>query len=398
MERKNLKIEHAKRRAKERKSSVVVHRSPRRPLLAERLGERQNLEKKAHLTSLRWKKKKKKIYSGLHSRWWSKRTKNALQSRLAMEKRRKSNAKWRSFLVPLLSSRGCAIATSSALRKVKEQEEKRSSKIGRRSKAWRFSSDVEEVRRKVRRCKETHEEEGLRWRSCWRRPGTAWHAASQQSETAAADRFGRPVVDLERASRRAAAAASDTKHGQTAWRPPVSFVPAPASRRPRNVHRPNRATDQIPLRAQPTDRRRSAHSPRSDDPLSKPILSKPNFSLQRRNVVSSSRLISLPIFLFFFSFRFRFAGFEYAGKILRASEECEEARVVASTRRIDGNIYCSATRKHSDRGFIDSLIYIRSIGSKPLEVILSLPAVALAVGKISQSRPRYRNTGISLAR
>lgn len=280
---------------------------------------------------------------------------------------------------------------------VKEQEEKRSSKIGRRSKAWRFSSDVEEVRRKVRRCKETHEEEGLRWRSCWRRPGTAWHAASQQSETAAADRFGRPVVDLERASRRAAAAASDTKHGQTAWRPPVSFVPAPASRRPRNVHRPNRATDQISLRAQPTDRRRSAHSPRSDDPLSKPILSSKLLPPETKRRFEQSLNFSSN-FSFFFSFRFRFAGFEYAGKILRASEECEEARVVASTRRIDGNIYCSATRKHSDPGFIDSLIYIRSIGSKPLEVILSLPAVALAVGKISQSRPRYRNTGISLAR
>lgn len=34
--------------------------------------------------------------------------------------------------------------------------------------------------------------------------------------------------------------APDTKHGQTAWRPPVSFLPTPASRRPRTIHRPIR--------------------------------------------------------------------------------------------------------------------------------------------------------------
>lgn len=108
-------------------------------------------------------------------------------------------------------------------------------------------------------------------------------------------------MDLEKASRRAAAAASDTKHGQTAWRPPVSFVPAPASRRPRNVHRPT---------APPTRFRSAPNQPIAADPRTlldpaTPFRTNPrsraNFSLERRNVVSTGRLISLPTFSFFLS-------------------------------------------------------------------------------------------------
>lgn len=71
----------------------------------------------------------------------------------------------------------------------------------------------------------------------------------------AADRFWpRSVVDLEKAAARRDAAAArhgtapDTKHGQTAWRPPVSFLPTPASRRPRTIHRPIRYRVAPPVR------------------------------------------------------------------------------------------------------------------------------------------------------
>jgi len=60
----------------------------------------------------------------------------------------------------------------------------------------------------------------------------------------AADRFATPLGRGPRKSRQLVEAlprhgtAPDTKHSQTAWRPPVSFVSAPASRRPRTIHRP----------------------------------------------------------------------------------------------------------------------------------------------------------------
>lgn len=90
--------------------------------------------------------------------------------------------------------------------------------------------------------------------------GTRRHNNNRKPEVAATDRFGRQTGRGPRISgtSRCCRAALDAKHGQTAWRPPVSFVPAPASRRPCTVHRPSPRTSCIaPLPRQrvlaPTD-------------------------------------------------------------------------------------------------------------------------------------------------
>lgn len=153
----------------------------------------------------------------------------------------------------------------------------------------------------------------LRWRSCWRRPGgTRRHNNRIDS-------------DLEKASRRAAAAASDTKHGQTAWRPPVSFVPAPASRRPpRYVHRPDRPrpTDRRALSSVPflTDLRFRSNSPPVFLPRKK----------KKKNARSST-------FLCFFNFN---RDLNNGEKILEETSDALENRV--------GNTYCSALKHWID--------------------------------------------------
>ena len=79
---------------------------------------------------------------------------------------------------------------------------------------------------------------------------------------------GRSCTSKKRHAELLPAAVSDTKHRQTAWRPPVSaFVPAPASRRPRTVHRPAQprrdTTTSLGRTSAPGTDPRSAHEPAS---------------------------------------------------------------------------------------------------------------------------------------
>lgn len=114
-------VSESSRNEEERRKSSAVG-GTRRPLLVERLGERQKLEEGSpHQFKVERTKKKKKIYSGLGGR---------RERRSHGKGRRKSTAKWRSFLVSLLSSRGCAIATS-----LRSRKKQRSGKMEGKSKA-----------------------------------------------------------------------------------------------------------------------------------------------------------------------------------------------------------------------------------------------------------------------
>lgn len=114
-------VSESSRNEEERRKSSAVG-GTRRPLLVERLGERQKLEEGSpQQFKVERTKKKKKIYSGLGGR---------RERRSHGKGRRKSTAKWRSFLVSLLSSRGCAIATS-----LRSRKKQRSGKMEGKSKA-----------------------------------------------------------------------------------------------------------------------------------------------------------------------------------------------------------------------------------------------------------------------
>lgn len=78
---------------------------------------------------------------------------------------------------------------------------------------------------------------------CWGEPrARASGRHNKRKPEVAADRFAAPLGRGPRKSRQLVEAlprhgtAPDTKHSQTAWRPPVSFVSAPASRRPRRYY------------------------------------------------------------------------------------------------------------------------------------------------------------------
>lgn len=77
-------------------------------------------------------------------------------------------------------------------------------------------------------------------------PGCTPRARASQQTEAGSGRgsilapVGRGPRKSGSSPRRCRGTAPDTKHDQTAWRPPVSFLPAPASRRPRTTHRPIR--------------------------------------------------------------------------------------------------------------------------------------------------------------
>lgn len=113
-------VSESSRNEEERRKSSAVG-GTRRPLLVERLGERQKLEEGSPQFKVERTKKKKKIYSSLGGR---------RERRSHGKGRRKSTAKWRSFLVSLLSSRGCAIATS-----LRSRKKQRSGKMEGKSKA-----------------------------------------------------------------------------------------------------------------------------------------------------------------------------------------------------------------------------------------------------------------------
>lgn len=113
-------VSESSRNEEERRKSSAVGDTCR-PLLVERLGERQKLEEGSPQFKVERTKKKKKIYSGLGGR---------RERRSHGKGRRKSTAKWRSFLVSLLSSRGCAIATS-----LRSRKKQRSGKMEGKSKA-----------------------------------------------------------------------------------------------------------------------------------------------------------------------------------------------------------------------------------------------------------------------
>jgi len=89
----------------------------------------------------------------------------------------------------------------------------------------------------------THKSRGRGYCYRWVAP-RARERHNKRKPEVAADRFPAPVGRGPRKSgsspRRCRGSAPDTKHGQTAWRPPVSFLSAPASRRPRTIHRPIR--------------------------------------------------------------------------------------------------------------------------------------------------------------
>lgn len=113
----------------------------------------------------------------------------------------------------------------------------------RGSSRWR--KDSQRLSRGERQSNRTHVQRSRGRGYCFRRGeprarGCRRH--NKRKSEVAADRFAAPLGRGPRKSRQLVEAlprhgtASDTKHSQTAWRPPVSFVSAPASRRPRRYY------------------------------------------------------------------------------------------------------------------------------------------------------------------
>lgn len=128
--------------------------------------------------------------------------------------------------------------------------------FGRRRRAWRKSASLhagwltmaERLAAALagweRQSNRTHVQRSRGRGYCFRRGEPCARACRRHNKRkpeVAADRFAAPLGRGPRKSRQLVEAlprhgtASDTKHSQTAWRPPVSFVSAPASRRPRRI-------------------------------------------------------------------------------------------------------------------------------------------------------------------